>query len=97
MKKGIVGRPAASAISSFILPWVRKCLRSHFALAALNNRPACTGEKPQQTIHDQEPTPGRCKKLPAGKSKPTPPPVGPGFFVISPNLLLFPAGQTNWP
>src|SRR6516162_8659315 len=37
-------------------------------------------QKPQQTIHDQEPTPGRRKKLPTGKSKPTPPPVGPAFF-----------------
>src|SRR5258708_29155353 len=44
-------------------------------------------QKPQQTIHDQEPTLGRCKKLPIGKSKPAPLPVGPAF-VIGPNLLL---------
>ena len=32
----IVGRLAASAISSFILLWVRKCLRLHFALSHRN-------------------------------------------------------------
>ena len=36
-------------------------------------------QKSQQTIHHQEPTLGRRKKLPIGKSKSTPPPVGPAF------------------
>src|SRR6516162_10932022 len=55
-------------------------------------------QKPQQTIHDQEPTLGRRKKLQGGKSKPTPPPVGPafGYQPQSPSPSRFTAAQDEF-
>jgi hypothetical protein len=57
---------------------------SVFAVAPRNLQQPLQRQRPLQTIRDQEPTLGHRKKLPAGKSEPTPAPVGPSS---APNIL----------